>query len=342
MLNLNFNKEKSFAIDLGNNNTLLTDRNNVLLSEPSYIVLNRYNNSLKAVGGEAYNMFEKTHENLKAVKPMKGGVIADFHSAEKMLGGLVDKIFPSKLPFRGFDHIISGIPYYATEVERRALRDALEQFNSRKKYLIFEPLAAAMGIGLNIEEPDGKFIVDIGGGITEIVVISLSGIVSFNSIRTAGDTFDEEIQDHFRRNYNLAVGLKTAEQIKIRIGAVREDIEPPPAPLTIKGKDLVTGIPITKKIDHKEIFYVIDKSVTRIENTIVQTLETCPPELASDIYYNGIHVTGGNALLRGLKERFEARIQVPVHIDYNAFFSVSKGIARILQKPENYNHVLMA
>ncbi len=197
-------------------------------------------------------------------------------------------------------------------------------------------------MGLNIEEPDGKFIVDIGGGITEIVVISLSGIVSFNSIRTAGDTFDEEIQDHFRRNYNLAVGLKTAEQIKIRIGAVREDIENPPAPLTIKGKDLVTGIPVTKKIDHKEIFYVIDKSVSRIENTIVQTLETCPPELASDIYYNGIHVTGGNALLRGLKERFEARIQVPVHIDFNAFFSVSKGIARILQKPENYNHVLMA
>jgi rod shape-determining protein MreB len=341
MMSFNFFNKKSLAIDLGNTNTLVRDQHRLLVSEPSCIVFDTNSNEVKAVGEKAYSMFEKNHDTLKPVKPLKGGVIADYHSACSMIRELIKQANSNGKFFRGYENLISGIPYSTTEVERKALRDALDQFNTNHTYLVYEPLAAALGIGLDIREPDGKMVIDIGGGITEIVVISLSGIAAFQSIKIAGDTFDEAIQDHFRRNYNIAIGLRTAEQIKIQVGAVLTNLTDPPAPMVVKGKNLVEGIPVTRKVDHVEISEILNKSINSIETAIVQTLEVCPPELAADIYQNGIHITGGNAYLRGLKERFQSKLNLPVHIDTEALESVSKGIATMLQDPKKYQGVLM-
>lgn len=342
MMNFNFFKNRSLAIDLGNNNTLVRDKNNLLLSQPSYIVFDAKGQNVKAVGAQAYSMFEKSHQELKPVKPLKGGVIADYDSASKMIHELIKIANKNQSFLSGYEYVISGIPYSTTEVERRALRDALGQFNARHTYLLFEPIAAAIGMGLDIREPNGKMIIDLGGGITEIVVISLSGIAAFQSVKVAGDTFDEAIQDHFRRTYNIAIGLKTAEQIKIKVGAVISDLKNAPEPMAVKGKDLMEGLPVTRKIDHVEVAHILERYIAAIEHAVIQTLETCPPELAADIYNNGIHLTGGNAYLRGLKERFEDRIKLPIHIDDEALQSVSKGAAKALQDPGKYKSVLMA
>lgn len=329
-------------MDLGNTNTLVRDQHKLLVSQPSCIVFDTSNNEVKAVGEKAYSMFEKNNDTLKPVKPLKGGVIADYNSACSMIRELVKQASKNKSFIDRYDNMISGIPYSTTAVERKALRDALEQFNANHTYLVYEPIAAAMGIGLNIQEPDGKMVVDIGGGITEIVVISLSGIAAFQSIKTAGDSFDEEIQDHFRRNYNMAIGLRTAEQVKMQVGAVSSSLAEPPEPMMVRGKDMIEGIPVTRRVDYTEVAGILNKSFNAIENSIIQTLEACPPELAADIYENGIHVTGGNAYLRGIKERFESRIKIPVHIDSEALQSVSKGIAAFMNNPKKYQSVLMA
>jgi rod shape-determining protein MreB len=339
MINITFGRSKSLAVDLGNTNTMVGDEDKVLLSQPSCIVFNAANNSVKAVGSKAYEMFEKTHEDLKTVKPLRGGVIADYHSASRLIQELVHRVC-SVSWFGGFDNIVTGVPYYTTEVERRALRDAMEQFNARHHYLIYEPLAAALGLGLDIQSPEGKLVLDIGGGIAEIVVISLSGVAAFQSLKIAGDSFDTAIQDHFRRSYNMAIGMKTAEQVKIQVGSVIPDLENAPEPMCVRGKDLITGIPMIRKIDHREVAAILDKSITSIEHSIVQTLETCPPELAADIYETGLYVTGGGAMLRGLKSRLESRINLKVHIDNEAMYAVTRGISKVLKNPRKYGSVL--
>lgn len=330
----------SFAIDLGNNNTIISDESGPLLAQPSYIVFNTAKN-VKAVGDHAFAMFEKTHEELTPVKPLKGGVIADYESATRMIQEMLKQVYQKRNFLSRFDHVISGVPYSTTEVERRALRDALEQIDSKKSNLLYEPLAAALGMGLSIREPKGKLVIDIGGGITEIVVISLSGIAAFQSVKVAGDTFDENIQDHFRKNYNIAIGLKTAEQVKIQVGAVTDKLIDPPQPMFVKGKDMITGIPVTRKIDHSEVAHILEKSIRQIETAIIQTLETCPPELAADIYETGIHLTGGGSLLRGIQSRFEKRIRLNVIRDNDPLRSVSKGISHALASPENFKSILI-
>lgn len=198
-----------------------------------------------------------------------------------------------------------------------------------------------MGMGLDITAPDGKMLVDIGGGITEIVIISLSGVAAFQSVKAAGDSFDVEIQDHFRRLYNMGIGIKTAEQIKIGVGAVTDKLPHPPAPIQVRGKDLIRGIPMIRSIGYQEVARILEKFIVSIENAIVNTLEACPPELAADIYDSGIHVTGGNALLRGLRERFERRLRLPVHIDPQPLLSVSKGVGMMLGEGKRFERLLM-
>jgi rod shape-determining protein MreB and related proteins len=336
----NLRSQRNLAIDLGNSNTLLTDQNSILLSQPSCLVINQNNNKIEAVGGEAFEMFEKTTADLKSIKPLRGGVIADGESAKKMLHSMVNRIQAKSMFPSGYNYLVSGVPYDTTEVERRALRDALDQFHSRNTRLVYEPLAAALGMDLNIQEPEGKLIVDIGGGITEIVVISLSGIAAFQSIKVAGDTFDEDIQDHFRRNYNMSIGLKTAEQIKINVGAVSLEKQTPSLSMKVRGKDLIEGIPVSRMITDREVAEVLNKSFSLIEGSIQQTLEVCPPELAADIYKSGIHLTGGNALLRGIQQRLSDKFKLPVHIDDHALLSVSKGTAQIINNPLKYKSVL--
>lgn len=341
MVKFDFIRKKSFAVDLGNTNTLVRDVNRLLVDQPSYIVLDSNRSEVKAVGSQAYNMFEKSHGEFRPIKPMQGGVIADYDSAAKMLQALMKQAYGERSLLSGYGDIISGVPYATTPVERRALLNALDTLHPRNCYLLFEPLAAALGMGLNIQEPDGKMVIDIGGGITEIVVISLSGIACFQSVKVAGDSMDESIRHHFRKKYNMAIGIKTAEQVKIEVGAVLAELATPPAPVAVKGKELLRGLPVTRTVDHTEIAGVLEKSISAIELAIVQTLETCPPELASDIYGNGIHITGGNALLRGLKERLQSRLKLPVNIDDDPLASVSKGVAAVLRDPGKYRSVLV-
>ena len=341
MVKFDFIRKKSFAIDLGNTNTLVRDADKLLVDQPSYIVLDANRSEVKAVGTQAYSMFEKSHGEYRPIKPLQGGVIADYDSATKMLQALMHLAYGDKSVLNGYGDIISGVPYSTTHVERRALLNALETLHARSTALIFEPLAAALGIGLNIQEPDGKMVIDIGGGITEIVVISLSGIAGFQSLKVAGDSMDETIRHYFRKEYNMAIGIKTAEQVKIGVGAVVTDLANPPEPMAVKGKELLRGLPITRKVDYQEIASVLEKSISAIELGIIQTLETCPPELAADIYINGIHVTGGNALLRGLRERLQRKLKLPVHIDDEPLKSVSKGVAAVLRDPKRYKGVLM-
>lgn len=328
------------ALDLGNNNTVLTDAKNLHFSAPSFVALNKSNKAVQAVGLQAYEMQGKIGEGVKVVKPLKGGIIADYEAASSMLGSLMRNAYPRRSLFDKFDQLICGIPYASTDVERRALRDALDQFKSSNTKLIFEPLAAAIGMGLNVQEPDGKFIVDIGGGITEIALISLSGIVTHRAIKIAGDTFDLEIQDYFKRQFNVAIGLKQAEQLKIKAGVASVSMAEVLEPACVAGKDISTGIPKVIVVGPLEIAKTLNDSINKIEEAILQTLEECPPELAGDIYTNGIYLTGGNSLLRGLKERLEARINIPIHQDPNALFSVMNGITEILRTPRTYKVVL--
>jgi rod shape-determining protein MreB and related proteins len=341
MVKFEFMRKKSFAIDLGNTNTIVRDTDRLLVDQPSYIVLDSNRSAVKAVGTQAYQMFEKSHKEFRPIKPLQGGVIADYDSAAKMLQALMNLAYGEKSLLNGYGDIISGVPYSTTPVERRALLNALETLHARRTYLLFEPLAAALGMGLNIQEPDGKLVIDIGGGITEIVIISLSGIASFQSIKVAGDSMDETIRHYFRKEYNMAIGIKTAEQVKIQVGAVMDEIQDPPAPMAVKGKELLRGLPITRTVDHHEIAAVLEKSISSIELGIIQTLETCQPELAADIYQNGIFVTGGNALLRGLQARLERKLKLPVNIDDDPLASVSKGVATVLRDPKKYKGVLM-
>lgn len=337
----NYSRSRNFALDLGNNNTLICDNSRILIEQPSVIVFNDRSKLVKATGIEAYKMQGKINGSMKAVKPLKSGVIADFGSASQMVKAFVRQAFTNRMPFFGFGFILSAIPFATTEVEKRALRDAIGQFKSQKSFLIYEPVAAAIGNDLDIREPDGKLLMDIGGGITEIVAISLSGIVTSQSLSTAGDTFDEDIQEYFRKNHNMGVSLATAEQIKIQTGAALETIRTEPEPYTVIGKDLITGIPRPIVINHQEVAQILEKSVSRIEQALIKVLEECPPEIAGDIYENGIHLTGGGSLLRGLRERLEKKIKLPVHADPNALHAVSRGIAKVLQQPDKYKAVLI-
>jgi rod shape-determining protein MreB and related proteins len=333
-------RNRSFAIDLGNTNTVLADRDRILLSEPSCIVIDSSTNRVRAVGDKAYEMFEKNHRDLRPIRPLKWGVIADYGSATMMIRDMVKRTFTGNL-LGGYDQIIAGVPFCTTEVERRALRDTLDQFNPKKRHLIYEPIAAAIGMGLDIREPEGKMLIDIGGGITEVVIISLSGVVVFQSIKVAGDSFTEDIQDYLRRVYNLQVGWKTAEQVKISVGAVSEKLDESPEPIYVKGKDIMTGLPSMRRIDHREIAQILDKSMLTIEQHILHAMEACPPELSADIYQSGIFVTGGGSLLRGMRERLQRSMQLPVHMDDEPLLAVSKGTSIALRQMARYRSVLM-
>jgi rod shape-determining protein MreB len=332
---------ESLAIDLGNNNTILVNKSNSLMFHPSFVALNTNNNSVKAVGMEAYDMVGKTNPNLRVVKPLRGGVIDDFESTGKMLQELVARGFRKRSIFSRFENIIASVPFSTTNVEKRALRDVIEQINPSKVSMVFEPIAAAIGMGCDVQEPGGKFVLDIGGGITEAVVISLSGIVNANSSRIAGDAFDQDIQDYLRRKHKIEISLQMAEKVKISVGAVSQHVIDPPDPYYAIGKDTITGVPRGIFIDYREIAEILDNSLNKIEQIVYQTLEECQPELSGDICKNGILVTGGGSLLRGMKERLQKKFNIPVQADANPLLSVTWGNRIILQNLKKYRSVLL-
>src|SRR6218665_2061398 len=291
------------AIDLGTANTLIIHKDKVVVDEPSIIALDKVNGKVLAIGREAMQMHEKTHENIKTIRPLKEGVIADFHAAEMMIRGLIKMIDTGRKIFPPSLRMVICIPSAITEVEKRAVRDSAEHANAKEVYMIYEPIASALGIGIDIEKPVGNMVVDIGGGTTDIAVISLSGIVCDQSIRIAGDSFNQDIEVYMRRQHNLLIGERSAERVKIEVSSALTELDKPPNDFALRGRDLISGIPKTVKISYSEIAFALDKSISKLEEAVLRALEQSPPELSADIYEQGIYLTGGGALLRGLDKR---------------------------------------
>ena len=327
---------QEIAIDLGTANTLIIHNDQVVVDEPSIVAIERASGKIVAVGKKAMMMHEKTHEYLRTIRPLKDGVIADFNAAEGMIRELIKMIYPKKPLFAPSWRMVICIPSSITEVEKRAVRDSAEQAGAKEVYLIHEPMAAALGIGIDVEEPVGNMIIDIGGGTTGISVIALAGIVCDQSIRIAGDEFTADIMEALRRYHSLLLGERTAEQIKIHIGSALKELDNPPDDIPVNGRDLVTGIPKQIMVSYQEIAEALDKSIFKIEEAILKALETTPPELASDIYRRGLYLTGGGALLRGLDKRLTQKIKLPVHVADDPLRAVVRGTGIALKHVGKY------
>jgi len=329
------------AIDLGTANTLILHKGKIVVDEPSIIAIDQTTNKVVAIGNKAMQMHEKTHENLRTIRPLRDGVIADFHAAEHMIRGMIKMIEQGRKFFTPSHRMVICIPSGITEVEKRAVRDSAEHAGAKEVFMIQEPLAAAIGIGIEIEKPIGTMIVDIGGGTTEIAVIALSGIVCDQSVRTAGDVFNKDILDYMRRQHNLLIGERTAERIKIEVGAALAELENGPEDYEVRGRDLMTGIPKVVKVSYPEIAFAIDKSISKIEEAVLKALETSPPELSADIYDNGIHLTGGGALLKGLDKRLAMKTKLPIHVANDPLRAVVRGTGIALEHLDKYRGILM-
>ena len=333
-----FNQE--LAIDLGTANTLIIMDGQVVVDEPSIVAIDRRTGETIAVGNRAMQMHEKTHENIRTIRPLKDGVIADFQAAESMISGLI-QLTNTKPRFFSHLRMVICIPSGITEVEKRAVFESADHVNSKETYLIYEPMAAALGIGLQVEEPVGNMIIDIGGGTTEIAVIALSGIVCDQSIRVAGDELTNDILDYMRRQHNLLIGERTAEQIKINVGSALQELDEPPPPYSVNGRDLMTGIPKQVSVTYSEIAHALDKSISKIEEAVLKALEMTPPELAADIYRTGLYLTGGGALLRGLDVRIRAMTKLPVHLAEDPLRAVVRGTGIALKDTQRYKALLI-
>ncbi len=330
---------QEIAIDLGTANTLIIQDGNIVIDEPSIIAIDTRTGQTIAVGTRAMQMHEKTHQYIKTIRPLKDGVIADFQAAENMIEGMINMIGTKR---RFFTHLkmVICIPSGITEVEKRAVFDSADHVDSKETFLIFEPMAAALGIGLDVEEPVGNMIIDIGGGTTEIAVIALSGIVTDQSIRTAGDEFTENIVDFLKRNHNILIGERTAEQIKIHVGSALKQLDNPPPDFAVNGRDLITGIPRQITINYAEVAEALDESIITIEEAILKALENTPPELASDIYRTGLYLTGGGALLRGLDKRISRITKLPVHVVEEPLRAVVRGTGIALKNTDRFSFLI--
>jgi len=326
------------AIDLGTANTLVFVKGSgIVLNEPSVVAVDQTTKKVYAVGLEAKAMLGKTPDHITAVRPMKDGVIADFQITEMMLREFIRKSQKKKLFMR--PRIVIAVPSGITEVEKRAVRDSAEHAGAREVFLIAEPIAAAIGVGLPVDKPSGNMIIDIGGGTTEIAVIALDGIVANSSIRVGGDELDEAIVSYVKRSYNLLIGEQTAEQIKIKIGAATK--VDPQLEMEVKGRDLVAGIPKNVKLTSDEIREAIAEPISQIVDALKNALEQTPPELAADIVDRGIVMTGGGAMLRGLDKLLKEETNLPINVVDDPLLCVVLGAGRVLDDLHMYERILM-
>lgn len=316
------------GIDLGTANTLVNVKDHgIVLREPSVVAVKAGTNEVLAVGDDAKRMLGRTPGNIVAIRPLKDGVIADFEVTEAMLRHFIKKVSGKR---QSHPRVVIAIPSGITEVERRAVKESAEQAGAREVYLIEEPMAAAIGVGLPVQDASGNMIVDIGGGTTEVALISLSGIVYARSVRTAGDDLDEAIISYMKRGYNLMIGERTAEDIKIRIGSANN--LPKETSMEVKGRDLVSGLPKTITISSQEVRDAMADPLTTIVGAVRTTLERCPPELAADLVDRGLVLAGGGALLRGLDKRLREETGLPVHVAEDPLSAVAEGTGKVLEE----------
>ncbi len=335
-----FSLTKEISIDLGTANTVIIHNDKIVIDEPSIVALDKQTDKLIAVGKEAQQMQGKENERIRTVRPLRKGVIADFKAAELMIRGLVKKASSKTSWFTPQLRMVVGIPSGSTEVEVRAVRDSSEHAGGREVYMIYEPMAAALGIGLDVTAPEGNMIVDIGGGTTEIAVISLGGIVSNKSIQVAGDDLTDDIQNHMRRAHNVKVGERTAELIKMNVGAALTELDNPPEDYIVHGPNQMTALPMEVPVSYQEISHCIEKSISKIEAAVLAALEQTPPELYADIVRNGIYLAGGGALLRGLDKRLTDKIGIQFHIADDPLLAVARGTGVALKNIENFSFLI--
>ncbi len=328
---------QELAIDLGTANTVIFQNDKIILDEPSILATDNSSGKLIALGQKAKLMAGKENPGIRTIRPLRDGVIADFNAAEMMIRGFIKQANSNRsFLFSPNLKIVVGIPSGSTEVEIRAVRDSTEHAGGRDVYLIFEPMAAALGVGLDVEAPKGNMVVDIGGGTTEIAVISLGGIVVQNSIRVAGDELTSDIQNYLRQQHNIKVGEIMAEKIKIAVGAVLPDLDEEPEPYIVRGPNLMTAHPIEATVTYQDVAHCLDKSIAKIESAILHVLEQTPPELYADIVEDGIFLSGGGALLRGLAKRLSEKVNIPFHVAEDPLRAVARGTCIALKGTSHY------
>jgi rod shape-determining protein MreB len=325
------------AMDLGTANTLIFVKGKgIVLNEPSIVAFDRNTKKIIAIGNDAKAMQGREHKEIRVSRPMRDGVIADFEIAEGMIRAFIKKANKGTFSTR---RIVVAIPSGVTEVEKRAVRDSAEHAGAKEVHLLYEPMAAAIGVGIDVEAPAGNMIIDIGGGTTEIAVISLAGIVNQESIRIAGDEMNNAIMQFFKKNYNLLVGERTAEAIKCEVGSampLKKEIT-----IQVKGRDLIGGIPKNTEVSSVEIRDALNETVVQIVEAVKQTLERTPPELSADILDRGIMLTGGGALLKGLDERLKMETKLPVHVAEDPLTAVVRGTGKSIENINKYSKVFI-
>ena len=331
---------KEVAIDLGTANSIVICNDKVVVDEPSIVAVDQTTKKIIAVGKRAMQMDGKTHENIKTIRPLRDGVIADFDMANDMIRELIKMMNLRRTIVPPSLRMVICIPSGITNVEERAVRDAAEQAGAKDVRLIHEPMAAAIGIGIDVLEPEGNMIIDIGGGTSEIAVIALGGIVCNKSIRIAGDEFNRDIVDYMRKQHNIYIGERMAERIKKAVGAAIPDLENPPDDFAVQGRDVLTGIPKELSVNYKEIAHALDKSIAKVESAVLEALAMTPPELASDIYHTGIYLAGGGALLKGLDVRLQNKTKLSVHVAEDPLRAVARGTGMALKHWDEYTFLI--
>lgn len=331
---------QELAIDLGTANTIIIYNDKIVVDEPSIVAVEHTTGKLVAIGNKARQMHGKTHVNIRTIRPLRDGVIADFNACELMIRGMIKMINNKPQLFAPSLRMVVCIPSGSTEVEMRAVRDSSEHAGGRDVYMIYEPMAAAIGMGIDVEEPQGHMVVDIGGGTTEVAVIALGGIVCNKSIRIAGDAFTADIQAYMRHQHNIKVGERTAEEIKINVGSCLPELDSPPEDYIVRGPNIMTAMPVEIPISYQEIAHCLDKSISKVETAILGVLEQTPPELYADIVNNGIFLAGGGALMRGLDKRLTDKIGIQFKVSEDPLHAVARGTGIALKNVDKFTFLM--
>ena len=332
---------QELSMDLGTANTIIMHNDKIVVNEPSIVALDNRTDKMVAVGNQAKLMYEKTNKDIRVVRPLRNGVIADFDACEQMMRGLIGMVDTGRRLFSPSLKMVIGVPSGSTEVELRAVRDSAEHAGGREVYMLFEPMAAAIGIGIDVLAPEGTMIVDIGGGTTEIAVISLGGLVSNNSVKVAGDDFTADIQEYMGRQHNVKVSERMAERIKINVGAALTELgEEAPEDFIVNGPNKITALPMSIPVCYQEIAHCLDRSIAKIESAVLNTLENTPPELYADILKNGIYLSGGGSMLRGISKRLADKIGIEFHVASEPLLSVAKGTGVALKNVERFSFLM--